>query len=300
MRDQAEKLREIINSIKSDPEYMTLGGKGNKVNSRVITVTSGKGGVGKTNITVNLAIAFAQRGYRVVIIDADLGLANVDVVMGKMSKFNLADVINSNRDIVEILEEGPHGVRFVSGGSGVSQLLKLNGTQMIDLMMKLGKLDNEADIILIDTGAGLSDTVLSFVYAAREVILVTTPEPTSITDAYALIKTITTKDKNKNIKLIINRAENPGEAFNIMDKLNIVCEKFLGVKLQKLGYILNDSAVIKSVKSQQPFLLGYSKCEASKNLNEIADALIINAEADENNISGIRMFFNKLTNIFNS
>lgn len=300
MRDQAEKLREIINNIKKDPEFMTLGGKGSKNTSRVITVTSGKGGVGKTNITVNLGICFAKMGYRVVIIDADLGLANVDVVMGKMSKYNLADVINSNRDIVEILEEGPEGVKFVSGGSGVTQLLKLNSTQMVDLMMKLGALDEEADIILIDTGAGLSDTVLSFVHAAKEVILVTTPEPTSITDAYALIKTITTKDKNKVIKVIVNRAENPAEAFNILDKLNIVCEKFIGIKLQKLGFVLNDSAVIKAVKSQQPFVIGYGKSEASKNLAEIAEALIRNAEANENSVSGIRMFFNKLTNIFNT
>ncbi len=300
MRDQADKLREIINSIKKDPEFMSLGGKGGNNSSRVITVTSGKGGVGKTNITVNLGISFAKMGYRVVIIDADLGLANVDVVMGKMSKYNLSDVINSNRDIVEILEEGPEGVKFVSGGSGVSQLLKLSSSQMVDLMMKLGALDEVADIILIDTGAGLSDTVLSFVHAAKEVLLVTTPEPTSITDAYALIKTITSRDKNKVIKVIVNRAENPSEAFNILDKLNIVCEKFLGIKLQKLGFVLNDTAVIKAVKSQQPFVISYGKSEAAKNVSEIAEALIRNAETNGNTVSGIRMFFNKLTNIFNS
>ena len=300
MKDQAEKLREIIDSIKKDPEFMLLGGDGNKSNSRVITVTSGKGGVGKTNITVNLGICFAQMGYRVVIIDADLGLANVDVVMGKMSKYNLSDVINSRKTIVEILEEGPAGVKFVSGGSGVSQLLKLTSSQMVDLMMKLGSLDNEADIILIDTGAGLSDTVLSFVHAAKEVILVTTPEPTSITDAYALIKTITMKDKNKVIKVIVNRAETTAEAFNILDKLNIVCNKFLGIKLQKLGFVLTDTAVVRAVKSQQPFMLSYGKSEAAKNLTEIAETLIKNSEANENSVSGIRLFFNKLSNIFNT
>lgn len=300
MKDQAEKLREIINSIKKDPEFMSLGGKGDRNTSRVITVTSGKGGVGKTNITVNLGICFAQMGYRVVIIDADLGLANVDVVMGKMSKYNLSDVINSNRGIIEILEEGPAGVKFVSGGSGVSQLLKLSSSQMVDLMMKLGALDDEADIILIDTGAGLSDTVLSFVHAAKEVILVTTPEPTSITDAYALIKTITSRDKNKVIKVIVNRADTPAEAFNILDKLNIVCDKFLGIKLQKLGFLLTDTAVVKAVKSQSPFVLSYGKSEVTKNLTEIAETLIRNSEASENSVSGIRMFFNKLTNIFNT
>ena len=302
MKDQAEKLREIINSIKTvkseDDLSSNLSNK--KDTSRVITVTSGKGGVGKTNFTVNLAIKFAQLGMRVVIIDADLGLSNVDVVMGKMSKYNLSDVINSNKDIVDILEEGPFGVKFISGGSGVQELIKLNKIQLVDLLMKLGKLDVEADIILIDTGAGLSDTVLSFVHAAREVILVTTPEPTSITDAYALIKTITHKDRNKIIKVVVNRAENPAEAFNILDKLNVVTEKFLGIKLYKLGYILNDSCVTKAVKSQSPFVLSYAKSEASKNLDEIAKTLMNNREVTETSVSGIRMFINKLTNIFNN
>ena len=299
MKDQAEKLREIINNIKSFNEAKLSDNlSARKTGARLITITSGKGGVGKTNFTVNLGIRFAQLGYKVVIIDADLGLANVDVIMGKMSKYNLSDVINSDKDILEILEEGPNGVKFISGGSGVQELIKLNKTQLVDLLIKLGKLDDEADIILVDTGAGLSDNVLSFVHAAREVILVTTPEPTSITDAYALIKTITNKDKNKIIKVVVNRADNPAEAFNILDKLNIVTEKFLGVKLQKLGYILNDACVSKAVKTQQPFVLSFGKSEASKNLQSIAATLLDNKEMTESSMSGIRMFINKLSNIF--
>ncbi|MGE5677902.1 MAG: MinD/ParA family protein, partial [Pseudomonadota bacterium] len=246
-----------------------------------------------------LGIKFSQMGLRVVIIDADLGLANVDVVMGKMSKYNLSDVINSNKDILEILEEGPNGVKFVSGGSGVQELVRLDKTQLVDLLMKLGKLDEEADIILIDTGAGLSDNVISFVHAAKEVILVTTPEPTSITDAYALIKTITHKDKTKDIKVVVNRADNAVEAFNILDKLNVVTQKFLGIKLHKLGYILNDSCVVKAVKIQQPFVVSFGKCEASKNMNDIALTLIENKEVSTNSVSGFKTFINKLTNLFN-
>ena len=300
MKDQAERLREIISSIKNykDEENRT-GILTNKPGSRVIAVTSGKGGVGKTNFTVNLGIKFAQMGLRVVIIDADLGLANVDVVMGKMSKYNLSDVINSNKNILEILEEGYEGVKFVSGGSGVQELVKLNRTQLVDLLMKLGRLDEEADIILIDTGAGLSENVISFVHAAREVILVTTPEPTSITDAYALIKTITHKDKTKNIKVVVNRADNAAEAFNILDKLNIVTQKFLGVKLQKLGYILNDNCVTKAVKIQQPFVISFARSEASKNMNDIALTLMDNKELNPSSVSGIKMFINKLTSLFN-
>ncbi|MHB1392451.1 MAG: MinD/ParA family protein [Clostridia bacterium] len=300
MKDQAERLREIISSIKNyKDDEKSAGSLTDKPGSRVITITSGKGGVGKTNFTVNLGIKFSQMGLRVVIIDADLGLSNVDVVMGKMSKYNLSDVINSNKDILEILEEGPNGVKFISGGSGVQELVKLNKTQLVDLLMKLGRLDEEADVILIDTGAGLSENVISFVHAAREVILVTTPEPTSITDAYALIKTITHKDKMKNIKVVVNRADNAAEAFNILDKLNVVTQKFLGVKLQKLGYILNDANVIKAVKIQQPFIISFSRSEASKNLSEIALTLMDNKEINTTSASGIKTFINKLTNLFN-
>lgn len=300
MKDQAERLREIIKSIKTyKDEERSTGLLTENPGSRVIAITSGKGGVGKTNFTVNLGIRFAQLGMRVVIIDADLGLANVDVVMGKMSKYNLSDVINSNKDILEILEEGYEGVKFVSGGSGVQDLIKLNKIQLVDLLLKLGKLDEEADIILIDTGAGLSENVISFVHAAREIILLTTPEPTSITDAYALIKTITQRDKSKNIKVVVNKADNAAEAFNILDKLNIVTQKFLGVKLQKLGYILNDASVSKAVKLQQPFVVSFNRSEASRNMNDIALTLMENKEFSSSSVSGIKMFINKLTSLFN-
>jgi len=298
MRDQAEKLREIINDIKSYSKQSASTTAAPAPEARVITITSGKGGVGKTNLTVNLAIKLSQMGKRVIIIDADLGLANVDVIMGKMSKYNLSDVIKNDKDILEVLEEGPCGVKFVSGGSGVQELIKLNKMQLVDLLMKLGKLDYEADIILIDTGAGLSDNVLNFVHAAKEVILVTTPEPTAITDAYALIKTISNKDAHKDIKLVVNRVENDKEANNILEKLNMVAERFIGVKLQRLGYILNDNCVSKSVKVQQPFVLNYEKCEATKNVTDIANILLNSDKASMSGSSGFKMFINKLSNIF--
>lgn len=298
MKDQAEKLREIINDIKSYSKQSVSASSGSAKEARVITITSGKGGVGKTNLTVNLAIKLAQMGKRVIIIDADLGLANVDVIMGRMSKYNLSDVIKNDKDILEILEEGPCGVKYVSGGSGVQELIKLNKMQLVDLLMKLGKLDAEADFVLIDTGAGLSDNVLSFVHAVKELILVTTPEPTAITDAYALIKTISHKDMYKNIRIVVNRVENDKEANNILEKLSLVTEKFIGVKLQKLGFILNDNSVSKSVKIQQPFVLNYPKCEASKNVTDIANILLNTENAAMTGSSGFKMFINKLSNIF--
>lgn len=297
MKDQAEKLRAIINDIKTYSKQSASMSTNLKSDARVITITSGKGGVGKTNLTVNLAIKLSQAGKRVIVIDADLGLANVDVIMGKMSRYNLSDVINNNKDILEILEEGPNGVKFISGGSGVQDLIKLNKVQLVDLLMKLGKLDNEADIILIDTGAGLSENVLSFVHAAKEVILVTTPEPTAITDAYALIKTIFSKDSYKIIKIIVNRVDDEKEATNILEKLSQVTEKFMGLKLQKLGFIMNDSCVTKSVKIQQPFVLNYTRCEATKNITDIAN-IILNNQGEMSGASGFKMFINKLTNIF--
>lgn len=298
MRDQAEKLREIINDIKSYSRQSASLTATPPAEARVITITSGKGGVGKTNFTVNLAIKLSQMGNRVIIIDADLGLSNVDVIMGKMSKYNLSDVLKNNKEIVDILEEGPCGVRFVSGGSGVQDLVKLNKMQLVDLLMKLGKLDYEADIILIDTGAGLSDSVLSFVHASKEVILVTTPEPTSITDAYALIKTISNKDAGKNIKIVVNKVDSEMEANNILEKLEAVSEKFIGIKLIRLGFIMNDNCVPKSVKIQQPFVLNYTKCEATKNVTDIAQILLKGNGATMTGSSGIKMFINKLSNIF--
>ena len=207
MKDQAEKLREIFEKFDNNANIDPIDNLKNlsKNSARVVTVTSGKGGVGKTNLTINLGIKLSQLGLKVIIIDADLGLSNIDVALGKTPKYNLSDVINYRKGIIEIMEDGPEGIKFISGGSGIQDLIKINKNQLANLLIELGKLDEEADIIFIDTGAGLSDNVLSFIYAAKEIILIATPEPTSITDAYALIKIIAQKDRNKDIKLIINR-----------------------------------------------------------------------------------------------
>lgn len=296
MKDQAEKLREIFEKSDNKLNKGSLNNyeKFSKRSARVITVTSGKGGVGKTNLTINLGIKLSQLGLRVIIIDADLGLSNIDVALGRTPKYNLSDVINYKKEILDIMEEGPEGIKFISGGSGVQELIKIDKNQLANLLIQLGKLDEEADIIFIDTGAGLSNNVLSFVYAAKEIILVTTPEPTSITDAYALIKIITQKDRSKKIKLLINRAEDVIEAENLLNKLNEVSEKFLGVKLHKLGYILNDKNVSKAVKSQQPFVLKFDKTEASRNISDIAYALLNDSFFERDSQYGIRLFINKL------
>lgn len=301
--DQAEKLRSIINSlngIKSNRDG-TQEEPGTHKRARVITVTSGKGGVGKTNFSINMAILLSEFGLRVVIIDADFGLANIDVVLGVMPEFTLLDVIKDNKDISDVLTQGPNNVKFISGGSGVEELIKLEKWQLDKFMDKMTKLDELADIIIVDTGAGLSENVLSFVVAADEVILVTTPEPTSITDAYALIKMVSKMDKKKILKVVINRAEDSDEAQQILKKLTFASEKFLSYKIEPLGFILNDNTVSKSVKQQQPFILGYPKSIASRHMRDIINKLAQSYKTEKvQTTTGIKGFMGRLMKLWNA
>lgn len=290
MSDQANRLREIVSKVNNDNIKTSI--EALKTNAKVITVTSGKGGVGKTNITVNLAITLSKLGYRVVVIDADLGLANIDVVLGTMPKYSLVDVIKNGKNVLDVLCTGPNKVKFISGGSGVEDLTRLTQLELESFVRNIGLLDKIADIILIDTGAGISENVVRFVMAADDVVVVTTPEPTATTDAYALIKAIGVRNKNKSIKLIINRTETAIEAQTAMQKLNNVSRKFLEVKLQFLGYVHNDVFVPKAVKQQKPFVLLYPECTASKNLSDIAKKLI-KEPANHVGDLGIKGFFNK-------
>lgn len=297
MMDQAEKLRQAIDNLKLKQavNQVITPIPPVKRTARVITVTSGKGGVGKTNVTINLAITLSEMGYRVVILDADFGLANIDVLFGIIPKFTLLDVIRNKKNILEILSDGPKNTKFISGGSGVEDLVKLDKQQIMKFVENMALLDKIADVIIVDTGAGLSENVMSFIMAADEVLLVTTPEPTSITDAYALIKMVSNRDKTKKIRVIVNRAENSGEASDVLNKLVLVAEKFLGILLEPAGYILHDDAVVKAVKQQKPFTISFPKSQAAKNIREISVKL---AERDYTEdiqaSSGIRGFLNKL------
>jgi flagellar biosynthesis protein FlhG len=290
MRDQANKLREIVNKVNNDNIETSI--ESLKTSAKVITVTSGKGGVGKTNVTINLAIALSKLGYRVVVIDADLGLANIDVVLGIMPKYSLVDIIKNGKNVMDVLTTGPNKVKFISGGSGVEELTRLSQLELENFVRNIGLLDKIADVILIDTGAGISENVLRFAMAADDVVVVTTPEPTATTDAYALIKAIGVRNKNKTIRLLVNKTETAIEAQTAMQKLNNVAKKFLQVKLSFLGYISNDPFVSKAVKQQKPFAVIYPECTASKNLNEIAKKIMQEPTSSGKN-SGIKGFFNK-------
>lgn len=299
MRDQADKLREAINNLKlSQPTNQQAEQENTpERRCRVITVTSGKGGVGKTNISVNLALNLSQMGYRVVILDADFGLSNIDVLFGISPRHTLLDVISNSKSIFDILSEGPMNVKFISGGSGVEEMAQLKKPEFDIVIEKTASLDKIADIIIVDTGAGISDNVISFVLAADDVILVTTPEPTAIMDAYALVKTVSYRDQNKNIQLLVNRAESEKEALNVIHKLCFATEKFLNVKLRELGFILFDTNVTKAVKQQEPFIMSYPKSVVSKQLTQIAKKLVVDQAENAEKPSGIKGFFSKLTRL---
>ncbi|WHH58954.1 MinD/ParA family protein [Petroclostridium sp. X23] len=301
MSDQAQKLREMINNLKNRPLVSrSVSEEQEKRRCRVLTITSGKGGVGKTNISVNLALNLSQLGYRVIILDADFGLANIDILFGVSPNYTLLDVVNDSKTIFDIITEGPMNVKFISGGSGLEEMVHLEKQQLGALIEKIESLDQIADIVIIDTGAGISDNVISFTLASDEIILVTTPEPTSIMDAYALIKTVSNKDKEKDIQLIVNRAESEKEAMMTMKKLSFASENFLGMKLQHLGYLLYDINVVKAIKQQEPFMISYPKSNASKQIYEIACKLMQTDSSKLRKSTGIKAFFRRLVNLDNA
>jgi len=310
MIDQAEKLRDIVNKLKSKQDVISSQNVDHpfttekiKINRRakVIAVTSGKGGVGKTSVTVNLAIALSQKGFRVVIIDADLGLSNIDVVFGIVPKYTLLDSVNSEKSILDILCDGPSNIKFISGGSGVQKLINLDKNSLNAFIGNMSLLDHIADYILIDTGAGLSETVMNFVLSAEEVLLVITPEPTSITDAYALVKNVSRIRKDCLINVLINRADNENEAKSVYNNFAMVADRFLNMKLDTLGYLPYDQSFTKSVKMQRPYLLSYPKNFTSKLFYDIADLLTKkDLDQNQNNViqPGIKGFINRFVGLF--
>jgi len=265
--DQATALRELVRNSKPTP-----------INARVITVTSGKGGVGKSSVAVNLAIAFAKQGRKVIILDADFGLANVEVMLGVRPTSNLADLMFRNKSIKDIITEGPNGIGFISGGSGIQEMTNLSKEQLINLSARLTELDELSDIIIIDTGAGISDAVMEFVMASSEVLLVATPEPTSITDAYALLKTLNKKTafvkEHSKIQLIANRVGDPDEGLELFNKLSLVVGKFLDISISYLGSVPKDNLMVKSVMMQKPVMASYPESQAARSFENLASKML--------------------------
>ncbi|MCK8826295.1 MinD/ParA family protein [Natroniella acetigena] len=301
MTDQAEKLRNLVQSMKEKPEGKNKekltkdNGIKKEGSAYVYAVTSGKGGVGKSNFTANLALGLQQEGKKVMVIDADLGMANLDVILGVSPTYNLSHVIGGEKELGEIIVDGPDGLALIPGGSGLEELANLSSYQINNLINCWNKIDQKFDIILIDTGAGLTNNVIKFVLAADEVIIISTPEPTSITDAYGVIKVIAKHDQGATIRLVVNQAENSKEGNKVADRLVKTAHDFLKLEINLLGVLPTDKAVTKAVRRRRPFFLEFPKAQVVKSTNQIV-AKLLDKEVKEKESKGIKGFFNKLLN----
>jgi len=268
MTDQAEKLREIV---KTQAESSIAK---SKHKTRVIAIASGKGGVGKTNISINIAIAYSRIGKKVLVLDADLGLANVNVVLGVIPQFSLYHVIRKQKSMKDIILDTSYGIQIVAGASGFSRIANLTEDERRKFVSELTTLA-DADIIIVDTSAGVSSNVLAFIEAADEAIIVTTPEPTAITDAYGIIKIISTEidDLDLKMKLIVNRVTQVTEAKKVAQKVTSITGQFLNIKVDYLGFVYDDLAVPAAVRKQQPFIINNPRCKAAQCMHHIVGRL---------------------------
>lgn len=286
--DQAANLRRLVLQQNTNDSSRT----------RIIVITSGKGGVGKTSLSVSLSIALAQDGKSVTMIDADLGLANINVILGIIPKYNLYHVIKGKKKLRDIIIEVPEGIKIIAGASGFHQLANLEPKQREDFISSISELAND-DYLIIDTGAGISQNVMSFILASDEIIVVTTPEPTAITDAYGIIKTIASNSSEKQIRLIVNRAQSVTEGKRVAQRVINIAGQFLNIKVENLGFVYEDPYVPKSVRNQKPFIVGYPKCRASGCVKVIADR-INNKEIDNDKNGGVSSFVRNLIGHFNA
>ena len=238
--------------------------------ANVIAVTSGKGGVGKSNIAVNLAVQLSRAGKQVVLLDADLGLANCDVLCNLELPFNLSHVIARYKELPDVMIKAPGGFRLIGGASGLARMADLSDFDRQRIIDALGEVEQQADVILLDTGAGISPNVLSFTRAADHVLIVTTPEPTAITDAYAVIKVMIRDGVERRISLLVNQARSAAEARMVYDRIAKVARQFLGVGLLDAGYISLDESVSAAVRKRTPFSISHPHCPASLGVAQLA------------------------------
>lgn len=291
MLDQAQRLRQLVQQQNKDSNEQ----REDISRPKIITVTSGKGGVGKSNFVVNLSIALQKMGKKVLIFDADMGLGNDDVLMGFLPKYNVYDVIFGGKKIEEVLVEGPFGVKLLPGGTGISKIEQMTDVQRDSFLAKLTCLE-DLDYVVMDTGAGVNRDVLGFISCCEELIVITTPEPTSLTDAYSLLKAVSHFKIKDNAKVIVNRTIESKEGESTFNKFNNAVSKFLNINLQYLGYLSDDKKLVQAVRKQQPFLISYPNSDIAKDLNCIAGR-IIGLETNKRG-SSVQDFFKKIFNIF--
>lgn len=286
--DQAEQLRNIIKANVQPQRPL----------ARVITVTSGKGGVGKSNTAINLAIQFRRMGQKVIILDADFGLANIEIMFGAVPKHNLCDLIYQGKNIKDIITWGPMEVGFISGGSGIAGMSNLDKDYLHYIIKNLTELDEMADMIIVDTGAGISDAVLEFLVASGEILLVTTPEPTSITDSYSLLKALNRHPRylreTTQIKVLANKVSGEAEAESLYAKLEAVVARYLKMPITYLGMIPQDTQLAKAVMQQMPVSLDNPHARSAVAYEVIA-AKLMNKELNKNLTKrGMAAFFSHI------
>jgi flagellar biosynthesis protein FlhG len=287
--DQAQSLRQLVEAMESHggaavmeapaPEQASAPAAAPpRRRARTVAVTSGKGGVGKSTMAINLAVQLAGEGRRVILLDADLGTANADVLCNLPPSNNLAQVVAGRKSLREALVAAPGGFDLIPGASGLSQIAALSEFERTRLIGQMRELESDADLLLIDTGAGVSPNVLSFLASSDEVLVVTTPDPTAVTDAYAVIKTLHRRVRQRNaampvIRLLVNMVRDGSEGRNVYDRVAAVCRRFLDVSPSYLGHVVSDPRVGASIRRRQPFVLESPACPACACLNRVAHRL---------------------------
>ena len=267
--DQAEALRELVAEDQAHAP-LAMARASSPMRATTIAVTSGKGGVGKTSMSVNLAVQLAQMGRRVILMDADLGTANADVICNLNAPRNLSHVVAGRCSLQDAVVDAPGGFKLIAGASGLSQMAALGEFERARLMDQMRVLEDEADLILIDTGAGVGPNVLGFLVAVDQILVVTTPEPTAITDAYAVIKTASRQADNLDMRLLVNQVRDEREARSVYDRVNGVCRRFLDVTPSYAGHVISDPRVPYAVRRRQPFVLEHPASPASMCLHRLA------------------------------
>ena len=282
--DQAARLRKLVEERKVDQIRVDQ-----KKTARIISVTSGKGGVGKTSLSVNLAAHLSKQGTKILLIDADLGLSNVEIMLGVTPSYTLKDVIKHGKDIEDVIINGPYNLDFISGGNGFLELAELSEIEREEILIKIHKLEELYDIIIIDTGAGISKNVTAFLTISDEIIVITTSEPTALTDAYSIMKVISEEKLKQKIGLIINRAKTKSEFQQASNILISTAKKFLGEEIKSLGYVYEDPNVRKTIYKKTPFVIYYPDSKASDCIIDIVANLKLK-EKPEKKISMMDKF----------
>jgi flagellar biosynthesis protein FlhG len=292
LSDQAKELRRIVEQYKRTSRKTG--------NLRTITVLSGKGGVGKSNLSVNLACALAEMGKKVILLDADLGLANIDMLCGVTAKYNLAHLIDGSKDLDEVLIELERNVWILPGGSGIKELADLDEARLLALIESLGVLEDRADILLIDTSAGIHKGVLTFATAADTTLLITTPEPTSIRDAYGVLKALRGSMESggkRDIAFVVNMTSSEKEGLEVANRLRVAAAQFLSLPINYMGYVLRDHFVEQAVRIRKPFYQLYPDSPAAECIRKLVHMLLgmpAEKEMNSNPPRGLKAFFFRL------